>query len=49
MPLAGGADLYLLNWCGVQRIARRSCRLAPDREALLTAIGFDWEGADPLS
>jgi hypothetical protein len=48
-PLAAGADFLLLNWCAVQRIARRSGRLAPDREAMLTALGFDWTGADALS
>jgi hypothetical protein len=48
-PLSAGSDFLLLNWCAVQRIARRSRRLADDRAALLDAIGFDWTGADALS
>jgi hypothetical protein len=43
------ADFLLLNWCAIQRIARRSRVLPGDREALLTGIGFDWTGADALS
>ncbi|GFH32311.1 uncharacterized protein HaLaN_31509 [Haematococcus lacustris] len=48
-PLAQGVDLYLINWCSVQRIARRSRVLAEGRIALLDQLGFDWTGADPLS
>jgi hypothetical protein len=44
-----GVDLYLINWCSVQRIARR-CRILPDsRIDRLDGLGFDWTGADPLS
>ncbi|CAK0783527.1 hypothetical protein CVIRNUC_006726 [Coccomyxa viridis] len=42
-------DLYLYNWCSVQRIAKRSGALAQDRIVLLDAIAFDWTGADALS
>ena len=49
MPLAAGLDFLLLNWCAVQRIARRSRRMPRHREALLDSIGFDWGGADALS
>ena len=49
MPLAAGSDFLLLNWCAVQRIARRSHVMPEDREALLESIGFDWSGADALS
>ncbi|CAL5220562.1 g2599 [Coccomyxa viridis] len=42
-------DFYLYNWCSVQRIAKRSGALAPDRIALLNDIAFDWTGADALS
>ena len=49
MPLAAGSDFLLLNWCAIQRISRRSKVMAPDREAMLQGIGFDWTGADALS
>ncbi|PNW71343.1 hypothetical protein CHLRE_16g650350v5 [Chlamydomonas reinhardtii] len=49
MPLVTGADMYLSNWCSVQRIARRSRVMADSRIARLDALGFDWTGADPLS
>ena len=48
-PLAGGSDFLLINWCSVQRIAKRSRRLAGDRIELLDSIAFDWSGADALS
>lgn len=48
-PLTDLDDLYLMNWAGVQRIARRSRRLSQERIELLDTIRFDWEGADPLS
>ncbi|GAB4821396.1 hypothetical protein N2152v2_008442 [Parachlorella kessleri] len=48
-PLAGGSDFLLINWCSVQRIAKRSRRLAEDRIGLLDGIAFDWSGADALS
>ncbi len=35
--------------CSVQRIAKRSRYLTPDRVQLLDDIGFDWTGADALS
>lgn len=35
--------------CSVQRIARRSRVLAPGRVERLEALGFDWDGSDPLS
>ena len=46
---AAAADFLLINWCSLQRIMRRSGVLLPDRDALLTGLGFDWSGADPLS
>lgn len=49
MAMATGADFYLINWCSVQRVARRCRALSARREALLDSIGFDWSGADPLS
>ena len=49
VPLASGADFLLLNWCAVQRIAKRSRVLCREREELLEGIGFDWSGADALS
>eukprot|EP00884_Botryococcus_braunii_P018549 jgi/Botrbrau1/5378/Bobra.0346s0041.3 len=48
-PGAGGDDIYLTNWCSVQRIAKRSKRLSEERVARLDSIGFDWTGADALS
>jgi hypothetical protein len=42
-------ELYLTNWCAVQRIARRSGVMRSDRIQLLDELGFDWTGADPLS
>lgn len=47
-----GTDLtsfYLMNWCGVQRIARRCNRLSAARVELLDSLDFDWTGADALS
>ena len=49
IPLASGADFLLINWCSIQRIARRSGRLSLDKKEKLDAIGFDWTGADALS
>lgn len=49
VPLSGGSSFLLFNWCAVQRIARRSGVLSPDREELLNSLGFDWSGADALS
>ncbi|KAG2441616.1 hypothetical protein HXX76_003236 [Chlamydomonas incerta] len=49
MPLVTGADMYLSNWCSVQRIARRSRVMADSRITRLDTLGFDWTGADPLS
>ena len=49
-PLASGADFLLLNWCSVQRIAKRSRVLSPERAAMLDGLGgWDWTGADALS
>lgn len=48
-PLTHGVDLYLINWCSVQRIARRSRVLSEQRVQMLDHLGFDWSGADPLS
>lgn len=42
-------ELYLTNWCAVQRIARRSGVLSEERVVLLDKLGFEWSGADPLS
>ncbi|GIL74822.1 hypothetical protein Vretimale_2411 [Volvox reticuliferus] len=49
MPLVTGCDMYLINWCSVQRIARRSRVLSESRIQRLDEAGFDWTGADPLS
>ncbi|GFR46350.1 hypothetical protein Agub_g7922 [Astrephomene gubernaculifera] len=54
LSTAGGAAtqpdmLYLVNWCSVQRIARRSGVLPESRIRRLDELGFDWSGADPLS
>ncbi|KXZ54089.1 hypothetical protein GPECTOR_5g194 [Gonium pectorale] len=49
MPLVTGADMYLINWCSIQRIARRSRVLSESRIKRLDDLGFDWSGADPLS
>jgi hypothetical protein len=38
-----------MNWCSIQRIAKRSHVLAEDRVALLESLEFDWSGADALS
>ena len=43
------ADFLLLNWCAIQRIAKRSKVLKEERISLLDDIGFDWSGADALS
>ncbi|GAX77039.1 hypothetical protein CEUSTIGMA_g4486.t1 [Chlamydomonas eustigma] len=48
-PLSTGVDLFLIHWCGIQRIALRSRALMSSREEQLTELGFDWSGADPLS
>ncbi|KAI3424841.1 hypothetical protein D9Q98_008227 [Chlorella vulgaris] len=48
-PLAHPADFLLINWCSVQRIMRRCSVMPPERVERLTALGFDWSGADPLS
>eukprot|EP00873_Tetraselmis_striata_P034456 jgi/Tetstr1/454720/TSEL_041606.t1 len=48
-PLSSRVDLYLINWCGVQRIARRSRMLSQRRIDQLDSVQFDWTGADPLS
>ncbi|WIA21190.1 hypothetical protein OEZ85_000439 [Tetradesmus obliquus] len=49
MSLSAGADLYLINWCSVQRVAHR-CKVLSRRQLdLLNSIDFDWSGADPLS
>ncbi|KAK9816197.1 hypothetical protein WJX74_001081 [Apatococcus lobatus] len=48
-PLVSSDDMLMLNWCSVQRIARRAHVLLPDREEMLTVLGFDWTGADALS
>jgi hypothetical protein len=45
----GGETLYLANWCSVQRVARRCRVLSAEREAMLLSLGFDFDGADPLS
>lgn len=42
-------DFYLINWCAIQRIAKRSRVLPADREDLLTRAGFDWNEPDALS
>lgn len=48
-PLATGIDLYLYNWCAVQRVAARTRILTPERAEALSQLGFDWEASDPLS
>ena len=47
--MSTGADFVLINWCSVQRVARRCRALSARREDLLDSIDFDWSGADPLS
>lgn len=42
-------DFYLINWCAIQRIAKRSKVLPQQREELLTRAGFDWNEPDALS
>ena len=42
-------DFYLINWCAIQRIAKRSRVLPAEREELLTEAGFDWNQPDALS
>jgi hypothetical protein len=42
-------ELYLTNWCAVQRIAKRSGVMSEERVAMLDELGFEWSGADPLS
>jgi hypothetical protein len=42
-------ELYLTNWCAVQRIARRSGVMNEERVKMLDELGFEWSGADPLS
>lgn len=42
-------DFYLINWCAIQRIARRSRVLPDEREVMLTSAGFDWNEPDALS
>lgn len=49
MQLSSGADMYLINWCSVQRVAYRCKVLSPRRLDLMGSINFDWTGADPLS
>jgi len=40
---------YLINWMSVQRIARKSKVLSPQRESMLADVGFNWDMPDPLS
>ena len=50
-PLSQGdnTNYYLINWCGIQRVAMRCDRLSQEQIGLLESLGFDWTGADPLS
>jgi hypothetical protein len=48
-PLSAGADMYLINWASVQRVAARCRVLSARRTDLLNSVDFDWAGADPLS
>ena len=48
-PLSAGADMYLINWASVQRVAHRCRVLSGRRTDLLNSVDFDWAGADPLS
>jgi len=43
------ADFYLINWCAIQRIAKRSRVLPEHRQQLLDEAGFDWNQPDALS
>jgi hypothetical protein len=43
------ADFMLINWCSVQRIAKRSGVLTDARERLLDQAGFDFNAPDALS
>ena len=42
-------DFYLINWCAIQRIAKRSRVLPEHRQQLLDNAGFDWNQPDALS
>ncbi|KAI8102071.1 hypothetical protein M9434_007130 [Picochlorum sp. BPE23] len=42
-------DFYLINWCSIQRIAKRSKVLHEERIQLLDEAGFDWTKPDALS
>eukprot|EP00892_Ulva_mutabilis_P000361 jgi/Ulvmu1/10325/UM061_0008.1 len=48
-PFTAQHQLYLTNWCAVQRIARRSGVMPIERVQMLDDLGFQWSGADPLS
>jgi len=48
-PFTAQHQLHLTNWCSVQRIARRSRVMPPNRIRMLDDLGFQWTGADPLS
>ena len=41
--------MYMMNWCSVQRVARRCRRLSEARIGKLDSIAFVWDAADPLS
>lgn len=48
-PFTAQHQMYLTNWCSVQRIARRSGVMPHDRIQKLDDLDFQWSGADPLS
>lgn len=48
-PFTAEVDIYLTNWCSVQRIAKRVGVMGSDRVSLLDELDFDWTGADLLS
>lgn len=48
-PFTAQHQMYLTNWCSVQRIARRSGVMPHDRIQKLDDLHFQWSGADPLS
>lgn len=49
MALADGKNLELINWCSVQRVARKTGMLSAKKIALLDSANFNWTAADALS
>ncbi|GMH40003.1 hypothetical protein BSKO_07907 [Bryopsis sp. KO-2023] len=49
MALASGMNFFLINWCSVQRVAKRTGVLSKVRRDLLDDVEFNWAAADALS